>query len=93
MEFVLKLRPPRRSNTTFDNISLRHRRDVAREVAFYVHQHNNIVPMRVLAGATPAETLYRDGGKNSSEAVAEILNSRRIERIAENQSGFCQICL
>jgi transposase InsO family protein len=74
-------------------VVLRHRCDVAREVAFYVHQHNNIVPMRVLAGDTPAETLYCDGGKNSSEAVAETLNSRRIERVAENQSGFCQICL
>ena len=71
----------------------RDRRDLGRKIAFYVKQHNNIVPMRALDGDTPAEALYSSGGKNSAEIIAKILSDRRTFRVIENRQTLCQICL
>lgn len=73
--------------------SLNSRRDLVREISFYVNQHNNVVPMRALNGNTPAEALYSQDNKISSDVVAKKLAERRSFRIMENRSSVCQICL
>lgn len=73
--------------------SLKSRRDLVREISFYVNQHNNVVPMRALNGNTPAEALYSQDNKISSDVVAKKLAERRSFRIMENRSSVCQICL
>lgn len=69
------------------------RRDLVREISFYVKQHNHIVPMRALDGDTPAESLNLRGNKLSSDVVAGALSERRSSRMIENRSGLCEICL
>ena len=71
----------------------KNREDLAREISFYVHQHNHVVPMRALGGSTPAEALNLPNFKSTSEDFSSKISERRALRRDENRAGICQICL
>jgi putative transposase len=73
--------------------TLKNRQDIAREISFYVHQHNHIVPMRALGGSTPAEALDQSDLNTPFEIAAKKNSERRAIRMNENRAGICQICL
>ena len=64
---------------------------VERLVAFYVEQHNEVMPHRAFDGRTPYE-VYFDGAAN---LVSELIERRRLakeERVARNPSKTCATC-
>ena len=64
---------------------------VRRLVAFYVQQHNEVMPHSAFNGFTPDEVYF---GK--TEGVVESLASgrviARVERIEANQAASCPAC-
>ena len=62
-----------------------------RLVAFYVDQHNRVLPHSAFHGQTPDEMYFGTG-----DAVAEDLPSRaaaaRLTRVEANRSASCEIC-
>jgi hypothetical protein len=71
----------------------KNRDDLVREIAFYVQQHNHVVPMRALGGSTPAEALNLSNVQSTPEFFSIKISERRALRILENRSGICQICV
>jgi hypothetical protein len=62
-----------------------------RLVAFYVHEHNHVLPHSAFRGQTPDEMYY-----NTADAVPADLSVRaaaaRRARVAANRSASCEKC-
>jgi hypothetical protein len=64
---------------------------IRRLVAFYVHEHNHVLPHSAFRGQTPEEMYYGTG-----EGVPADLNTRaaaaRRARAETNRSASCERC-
>jgi putative transposase len=65
---------------------------VRRLVAFYVHEHNSIVPHSAFEGQTPDE-MYFGTGDGVPERLAGARATARAERIAANRAARCAVCV
>jgi transposase InsO family protein len=64
---------------------------VERLVAFYVEQHNSVMPHRAFDGRTPDE-VYFDVATETASDLRERRRLARDERIAANRSITCAMC-
>ena len=64
---------------------------VDRLVAFYVSQHNSVIPHSALGGLTPDE-VYFGNGANVRELLAEACSRARAERLLANRAASCGTC-
>jgi transposase InsO family protein len=65
---------------------------VRRLVAFYVTEHNEVLPHSALKGRTPDE-VYFGRAKNIPEELAAARKVARKERLAANRTLSCQACV
>ena len=65
---------------------------VERLVAFYVEQHNSVMPHSALGGLTPDE-FYFGRSEGVREQLAEAWRKARTARLAANQAASCGACL
>ena len=64
---------------------------LARHVAFYVPQHNSVIPHSALGGLTPDE-VYFGTGTEVRERLADAWRSAREDRHAVNRAASCGRC-
>ena len=64
---------------------------VARLVAFYVSEHNTVLPHPAFRGQTPDE-MYAGSGDGVPEALASAKAATRAERLAANRAATCATC-
>ena len=64
---------------------------VEKLVAFYVEQHNNVMPCRAFNGQTPDELYFGTGGEIEEE-LAERRRQARAERVVANRAVSCATC-
>jgi hypothetical protein len=64
---------------------------VRRFVAFYVQQHNEVMPHAAFAGQTPDEIYFQRGADVPHRLAAARLDARR-ERLAANRAATCAMC-
>jgi putative transposase len=60
-------------------------------VAFYVEQHNSVMPCRAFNGRTPDEVYFGTGGEIEDE-LAERRRQARAERVVTNRALTCTTC-
>ena len=65
---------------------------VRRLVAFYVTEHNEVLPHSALKGRTPDEA-YFGQAENIREELAAARKVARKERLAANRTLSCQACV
>lgn len=65
--------------------------DVRRHVAFYVDEHNKVIPHRAFAGQTPSE-IYEGTGALIAEQLAAANAKTRLDRIAKHRQMRCELC-
>jgi hypothetical protein len=64
---------------------------VRRLVAFYVDQHNRVLPHSAFHGQTPDEMYFGTGDAVPEELLSRAVAARRT-RVEANQSTSCEIC-
>jgi putative transposase len=64
---------------------------IRRLVAFYVHEHNHVLPHSAFRGQTPDEMYFGPGDRVAAGLAAHADAARRA-RVAANQSAFCATC-
>jgi len=64
---------------------------VRRLVAFYVDQHNGVLPHSAFQGQTPDEMYFGTGDAVTPDPQSRAASARRT-RVEANQSASCQIC-
>ena len=60
-------------------------------MAFYVREHNEVMPHAAFAGQTPDEMFFGVGGTVSANLIAQRAKARE-ERIQANRTAACGIC-
>jgi len=65
---------------------------VARLIAFYVEQHNAVMPHAACGGQTPDEIYFGTGEHVPVELEAARRQARR-QRLAENRAVHCAVCV
>jgi len=65
--------------------------DVRRLTAFYVSQHNSVMPHAAFEGQTPDEMYYGAGANIADELKARRVEARR-RRLEENRRTACSAC-
>ena len=64
---------------------------VRRLVAFYVDQHNRVLPHSAFQGQTPDEMYFGTGGAVPADLQSDAAATRRT-RVEANRSASCEIC-
>ena len=64
---------------------------VRRLVAFYVEQHNRVLPHSAFHGQTPDEMYFGTGDAVPEDLLSRAAAARRT-RVEANQSASCEIC-
>jgi transposase InsO family protein len=64
---------------------------VCRLVAFYVEQHNRVLPHSAFQGQTPDEMYFGTGDAVPEDLLSRAAAARRI-RVEANRSASCEIC-
>jgi transposase InsO family protein len=64
---------------------------IRRPVAFYVHEHNHVLPHSTFRGQTPDEMYFGNGEAVATDLTARALAARRA-RVAANRSASCTAC-
>ncbi len=64
---------------------------VRRLVAFYVDEHNRVLPHSAFRGQTPDEMYFGTGDAVPADLTARAAAARRI-RVEANQSASCETC-
>jgi putative transposase len=64
---------------------------IRRLVAFYVHEHNDVLPHSAFRGQTPDEMYFGTGATVAADLAARADAARRA-RVAANRSAFCATC-
>lgn len=64
---------------------------VTKHVAFYVQQHNEVIPHSAFKGQTPDE-MYFQTGANVEEQLRQQRAAARQARMATNRSMSCGAC-
>jgi transposase InsO family protein len=64
---------------------------IRRLVAFYVHEHNHVLPHSAFRGQTPDEMYFGNGEAVATDLTAPALAARRA-RVAANRSASCTAC-
>src|SRR4051812_24790763 len=64
---------------------------VEKHVAFYVHQHNSVIPHSALGGLTPDEAYFGTGADVSARLAAARLRAQQ-DRLAANRALSCASC-
>jgi hypothetical protein len=64
---------------------------IRRLVAFYVHEHNHVLPHSAFRGQTPDEMYFGNGEAVATDLTARALAARRA-RVAANRSASCTAC-
>ena len=64
---------------------------IRRLTAFYVHQHNTVMPHAAFEGQTPDEMYFANGERVPDELRVRRLEARR-RRLAENRRTQCRAC-
>jgi transposase InsO family protein len=64
---------------------------IRRLVAFYVHEHNCVIPHSAFRGQTPDEMYFGTGDAVPADLRARAATARRA-RVAANRSASCQTC-
>jgi transposase InsO family protein len=64
---------------------------VRREVAFYVEQHNSVIPHHAFKGQTPDE-VYFGRGDEIPDQLAEARADARARRMEANRARRCAVC-
>ena len=62
-----------------------------RLVAFYVREHNEVMPHAAFEGQTPDEMFFGGGATVSADLTARRAQTRE-ERIQANRAAACGIC-
>jgi len=65
---------------------------IRRLVAFYVHEHNHVLPHSAFRGQTPDEMYFGGGDAVAADLAARAVVARRA-RVAANRSASCMRCL
>ena len=60
-------------------------------MAFYVEQHNSVMPCRAFSGRTPDEAYFGTAAEIEDE-LAERRRQARAERVATNRAIMCATC-
>jgi hypothetical protein len=60
-------------------------------VAFYVHEHNHVLPHSAFRGQTPDEMYFGTGEAVPADMRARAASARRA-RLAANRSASCKAC-
>jgi transposase InsO family protein len=71
---------------SLDNIAT-----IRRLVAFYVHEHNYVLPHSAFRGQTPDEMYFGTGDAVPADLTARAVAARRA-RVAANRSASCETC-
>jgi putative transposase len=64
---------------------------IRRLVAFYVYEHNHVLPHSAFRGQTPDEMYFGNGEAVATDLTARALAARRA-RVAANRSASCPAC-
>jgi transposase InsO family protein len=64
---------------------------IRRLVAFYVHEHNHVLPHSAFRGQTPDEMYFGTGEAVPADMRARAASARRA-RLAANRSASCKAC-
>jgi hypothetical protein len=64
---------------------------IRRLVAFYVHEHNHVLPHSAFRGQTPDEMYFGAGEAVPADLRARAATARRA-RMAANRSASCKAC-
>ena len=72
---------------TLDDVSRVHRL-----IAFYVEQHNTVMPHAAFRGQTPDEVYFATGNHVPAE-LAAAHQAARDHRLAENRTARCRVCV
>jgi hypothetical protein len=64
---------------------------IRRLVAFYVHEHNHVLPHSAFRGQTPDEMYFGSGNAVPAELTARAAPARRA-RVETNRSASCKTC-
>jgi putative transposase len=64
---------------------------IRRLVAFYVHEHNHVLPHSAFRGQTPDEMYFGTGNALDADLTARAITARRA-RVAASQSASCKVC-
>jgi len=64
---------------------------VLRLVAFYVEQHNSVLPHSAFQGQTPDEMYFGTGDAVPKDLLSRAAAARRT-RVEANRSALCEIC-
>lgn len=64
---------------------------VRRLVAFYVHEHNHVLPHSAFRGQTPDEMYFGTGDVVPTDLISRAAAARRV-RVAVNRSAACERC-
>jgi putative transposase len=64
---------------------------IRRLVAFYVHEHNHVLPHSAFRGQTPDEMYFGTGNAVAADLTARAIAARRA-RVAANRSASCKAC-
>jgi putative transposase len=64
---------------------------VRRLVAFYVHEHNHVLPHSAFRGQTPDEMYFGTGDAVSGDLLTRAVSARRA-RVEANRSASCERC-
>ena len=62
-----------------------------RLIAFYIEQHNTVMPYSAFLGQTPDEIYFGTGGHVAAELKAAH-DAARERRLAENRPAPCRLC-
>ncbi|HZM95850.1 MAG TPA: hypothetical protein VFB92_20640, partial [Vicinamibacterales bacterium] len=64
---------------------------IHRLVAFYVHEHNHVLPHSAFRGQTPDEMYFGIGDAVPADLRARAADAHRA-RVVANRSASCQTC-
>jgi putative transposase len=64
---------------------------IRRLVAFYVHEHNHVLPHSAFQGQTPDEMYFGTGNAVPADLMARAAVARRA-RVEANRSTSCEAC-
>ncbi len=64
---------------------------IRRLVAFYVHEHNQVLPHSAFRGQTPDEMYFRSGDAVPADLTSRAAAARRA-RAEANRSTSCETC-
>jgi hypothetical protein len=64
---------------------------IRRLLAFYVHEHNHVLPHSAIRGQTPDEMYFGTGNAVAADLTTRAIAARRA-RVAANRSASCKAC-